>query len=158
MVVSRARMSQEYSTSVKIQIINPPSKVFEGIVNPKHMTNYWICESSGRMIEDTTVKWRFPEFKDSFNAEVKRIEEDKYVSFTWFADNHEDLVEICLESVGDKNTKVTITERRLDNGAMSLQWVKGSTEGWTNFLACLKAYLEYGINLRKGAFDFLRKQ
>lgn len=30
-----------------------------------------------------------------------------------------------------------------------------NTEGWANFLACLKAYLEYGINLRKGAFDFL---
>lgn len=29
-----------------------------------------------------------------------------------------------------------------------------NTEGWANFLACLKAYLDYGINLRKGAFDF----
>lgn len=34
----------------------------------------------------------------------------------------------------------------------------GNTDGWANFLACLKAYLEYGINLRKGAFDFLKKQ
>ena len=24
-------------------------------------------------------------------------------------------------------------------------------------LACLKCYLEYGINLRKGAFDYMRK-
>lgn len=24
------------------------------------------------------------------------------------------------------------------------------------FLACLKAYLEYGINLGKGAFDFMK--
>ncbi|WP_257093346.1 hypothetical protein [Sphingobacterium sp. E70] len=29
------------------------------------------------------------------------------------------------------------------------------TEGWANFLACMKAYLEYNINLRKGAFDFM---
>lgn len=149
-------MAQPFSTSVKIQILKPSSTVFEGIVNPDHMTQYWICESSGTMIEDTTVTWRFPEFPDPFNAEVKRIEKDKNVSFTWLADEHEDLVEIRLESLGDKGTKVTITERRLDNEAMSLEWVKGSTEGWTNFLACLKAYLEYGINLRKGAFDFLR--
>jgi uncharacterized protein YndB with AHSA1/START domain len=90
-----------------------------------------------------------------FNAEVKRIIKDKYVSFTWFADDHEDLVEMTLEPIGDRDTKVAITERRLDNEAMSLNWVKGSTEGWTNFLACLKAYLEYGINLRESAFDFL---
>ena len=149
-------MSQDFSTSVKIQILKPPSTVFEGIVNPKHMTKYWICESSGRMIEDTTVTWRFPEFEDSFNVEIKRIEKDRYISFTWVAEE-EDFVEMTLEPVED-GTKVTVTERRLDNDAMSLQWVKGSTEGWANFLACLKAYLEYGVNLRKGAFDFLRKK
>jgi hypothetical protein len=26
----------------------------------------------------------------------------------------------------------------------------GQVEGWTHFLCCLKAYLEYGINLRTG--------
>lgn len=35
-----------------------------------------------------------------------------------------------------------------------IKWLGQNTEGWANFLACLKAYLEYGINLRKGAFDF----
>ncbi len=148
-------MSHEFSTSVKLQILKPPSVVFEGIVDPEHMTNYWICESSGRMEENTTVTWRFPEFEDSFNAEIKRIEQDKYVSFVWFADGHKDIVELSLEPV-EGGTKVVITERRFDHDPMSLEWVRGSTEGWTNFLACLKAYLEYGINLRKGAFDFLR--
>ncbi len=147
---------QDYSTSVKIQVQKPPRVVFEGIVDPKNMTNYWISESSGRMIQDTKVTWKFPEFADPFNAEVKRIEEDKYVSFTWFADGHEDLVEITLEPIGDGDTKVTITERRLDNEEMGIQWVKGGTEGWSNFLACLKAYLEYGINLRKRSFEFLK--
>jgi len=33
----------------------------------------------------------------------------------------------------------------------------GNTGGWANFLACLKAYLEYGINLRKDSFDFMAK-
>ena len=28
----------------------------------------------------------------------------------------------------------------------------GQVEGWTHFLCCLKAYLEYSINLRVGAF------
>jgi hypothetical protein len=49
---------------------------------------------------------------------------------------------------------LTIT---MPHGASERKWLMGNTEGWANFLACLKAYLEYGINLRKGAFDFLKR-
>jgi uncharacterized protein YndB with AHSA1/START domain len=153
--MTESSATPEFSTSVKIQVLKPPRIVYNGIIDPKYMTNYWICESSGKMEENTTVTWRFPEFKDSFTADIKKLEADRYVSFTWIADGYEDLVEMRLEAV-EGGTKVTITERRFDNEDMSLQWVKGSTEGWTNFLASLKAYLEYGINLRKGAFDFLK--
>jgi len=41
--------------------------------------------------------------------------------------------------------------------AEGIEWYGRNTEGWVNFLACLKAYLEYKINLRKGAFEFMRK-
>jgi len=55
-------------------------------------------------------------------------------------------------------TLVTITEKSMDNDEAGIKWLKGNTEGWANFLACLKAYLEYGINLRKGAFDFMKNE
>jgi len=55
-------------------------------------------------------------------------------------------------------TVVTITEKGRENDeARARKWFMGNTEGWANFLACLKAYLEYRINLRKGAFDFLKR-
>jgi len=50
---------------------------------------------------------------------------------------------------------VTVSEKGRENDEPGIYWLKGNTEGWANFLACLKAYLEYGINLRQGAFDFL---
>jgi hypothetical protein len=40
----------------------------------------------------------------------------------------------------------------------NLNWALENSEGWANFLACMKAYLEYGIQLRKGAFEFMRKR
>jgi hypothetical protein len=52
-------------------------------------------------------------------------------------------------------TLVNITEKSRENNEAGIKWLKGNTEGWANFLACLKAWLEYGINLRKGAFDFM---
>jgi hypothetical protein len=54
------------------------------------------------------------------------------------------------------STLVSVTEKGMENNEAGIKWLIGNTEGWANFLACLKAYLEYGINLRKGAFDFLK--
>ncbi len=65
------------------------------------------------------------------------------------------LVEMILTPSGDSSTVVNITEKSGKNDEAGIKWLKGNTEGWANFLACLKAYLEYGINLRKGAFDFM---
>jgi hypothetical protein len=51
---------------------------------------------------------------------------------------------------------VTVTEKSRNNDEAGILWLRRNTEGWANFLACLKAWLEYGINLRKGAFDYLK--
>jgi hypothetical protein len=67
------------------------------------------------------------------------------------------LIEINLTSMPDHSTHVIITEKEMPNDEKGINWLKGNTEGWANFLACLKAWLEYGINLRKGAYEFYRK-
>lgn len=66
-----------------LQIQKPIQEVFEAIIDPAKMSNYFISESTGRMEEGKKLTWKFP-----------------------------------------------------------------------NFLACMKAYLEYGINLRIGGFYF----
>ena len=86
---------------------------------------------------------------------VGKIEKDKYISFYWDNDGIELFVEMTLTVIEDNSTLVTVTEKSRKNDEAGIKWLKGNTEGWANFLACLKAYLEYGINLRKGAFDFL---
>jgi hypothetical protein len=58
--------------------------------------------------------------------------------------------------VNDNATIVEVTEKSMKNDEAGIKWLKQNTEGWANFLSCLKAWLEYGINLRKGAFDFMK--
>jgi uncharacterized protein YndB with AHSA1/START domain len=137
-----------------IQILKSVNDVFEAIVNPSKMSNYFISKSTGRMEEGRQLKWQFPEFEMEFPIKVGKIEKDKYISFYWDLDGIELLVEITLTSIDNTATIVTITEKSRKNDEAGIKWLKGNTEGWANFLACLKAYLEYGINLRKGAFDF----
>jgi uncharacterized protein YndB with AHSA1/START domain len=138
-----------------LQIQKPVNEVFEAIVDPVKMSGYFISEGSGRMETGKLIKWKFPEFDIEFPVKIGIIEKDRYISYSWDIDGRQLLVEIMLASQGDNDTLVTITEGNLENNEEGIKWLKGNTEGWANFLACLKAYLEYGINLRKGAFDFL---
>lgn len=135
-----------------IQIQKPADEVFEGIVNPDFMTKYFISESSGRMESGKTLLWKFPEFPDEFPVSDIEIEANRSVSFVWDPDT---VVRIILDSQADGSTVVRVTEDGKSLNDKNIQWVISNSEGWANFLACMKAYLEYGIQLRKGAFDFM---
>jgi uncharacterized protein YndB with AHSA1/START domain len=138
-----------------IQILKPVSEIFEAIVDPEKMSNYFISKSSGRMVEGRKIMWQFPEFEMEFPIRVGKIIKDKYISYYWEIDGSELHVEMSLAPRDNNSTIVTITEKSRKNDEAGIKWLQGNTEGWANFLACLKAYLEYGINLRKGAFDFM---
>jgi uncharacterized protein YndB with AHSA1/START domain len=136
-----------------LQIGRPIDEVFEAIVDPATMSNYFISYGSGRMEEGKELTWRFPEFDMDIPVRVGKVEKDKYVSYYWDNEDKQTLVEIALSSYKD-HTVVTVTEKSMNNDEAGIKWLKGNTEGWANFLACLKAWLEYGVHLRKHAFDF----
>ena len=119
------------------------------------MSNYFISKSSGRIEEGKEIMWKFPEFDEEFPIRTGKLEKNKFISFYWDIDGKELFVEITLIQRKDNSTLVNITEKSMNNDETGIKWMKGNTEGWANFPACLKAYLEYGINLRKGAFEFM---
>jgi uncharacterized protein YndB with AHSA1/START domain len=139
-----------------LQVSKPVNEVFEAIVDPVKMSNYFISKGSGRLEEGKQIMWSFPEFDMEFPIRVDKIENNKFISFFWEMDGIELAVEITLTARADSSTLVSITEKSRKNDEAGIKWLMGNTEGWANFLACLKAYSEYGINLRKGAFDFLK--
>jgi uncharacterized protein YndB with AHSA1/START domain len=150
--------NQTLEIKTAIQILKPVNEVFEAIVDPAKMSNYFISKSSGRMEAGRQIIWKFPEFEIEFPVKVREIIKDKYISYYWDVDGVELLVEMTLSARGNDSTLVSITEKSMNNDEKGIKWLQGNTEGWANFLACLKAYLEYGINLRKGAFDFLSEK
>ena len=137
-----------------LQIQKPIHEVFEAIVDPAKMSNYFISGGSGRMEEGKEITWEFPEFNMKFPVHIGKIEKDRSISYRWGDSGKETTVEIVLEPFENNSTVVRITEKSMNNDEEGIKWLQGNTEGWANFLACLKAYLEHGINLRKGAFDF----
>ncbi|MGB3065355.1 SRPBCC domain-containing protein [Sphingobacterium thalpophilum] len=149
---------EKLTAKASIQIQKPIHEVFEAIVDPNKMSHYFIKGSTGRLETGKTIDWTFPEFADSFPVTGKTIEADSYISFDWSGGTAGQLVEIHLSTYGDSATVVKITEHEMNNDQDGILIMMRQTEGWANFLACLKAYLEYGINLRTGAFDFMFQQ
>jgi uncharacterized protein YndB with AHSA1/START domain len=150
--------TEKLEINVAMQIQRPVHQVYEAIVNPNIMSNYFISKSSGLMEEGNELIWNFPEFDLDCPVRVGKMVKDEYVSFYWIVDDIELLVEMFLTSNDDNSTLVTIHEKGMDNNEVGLKWLSGNSFGWANFLTCLKGYIEYKINLRKGAFDFLREE
>ncbi|SJZ77525.1 Uncharacterized conserved protein YndB, AHSA1/START domain [Chitinophaga eiseniae] len=140
--------------SASMRIAKPPQEVFEAIVDPQKMRNYFIASGSGRMVEGETVVWRFAEEAVNYDIPVKKVVKDKEIHFEWEgAPQHTTQVKIILSPSPNGGTLVKVTEGTLPLDEKGLKWFSQNTFGWTNFLDCLKAYLEYGIHLRKGAFE-----
>lgn len=140
-----------------MQIQKPNHEVFDAIILPEKMSNYFISQSTGIMEEGKNLIWKFPEFDFECLVKVQKVEKDKYISFYWENSGVDLLVEITLSEKENNSTLVSISEKSMENNEAGLKWLSGNSFGWSNFLACLKAYLEYNINLRKGAFDFMKK-
>ncbi len=141
--------------NTELQVRKPLHEVFEAVVNPEHMTQYFISESSGRMEPGKTLMWKFPEFSEEFPVYTEKIIPNELISFSWDNNGRSFIVEIRFTEKKNKSTLVSVSEAGAENNEEGILWLKQNTAGWANFLACLKAYLEHGINLRKGGFDYM---
>lgn len=143
---------EKLTAKAAISIQKPIAEIFEAIVNPEIMRQYFISKGSGRLEQGKEVIWEFPEFEGSYPVGVKEIITNQLVIIDWDPDS---IVRIELEEKSKNNTIIRVSEE--GNEQKEIKWAIGQTEGWTNFLTCMKAWLEYGIHLRNGAFDYLKK-
>lgn len=135
---------------VQLGILKPAGEIFDAIVNPDKMTKYFISESTGKMESGKTLTWKWTDYVGEHEIKVGKIEQDKVVSFEWNGSGLNCVVVITLESKGENKTLVKITESDWPADYKGANQCMGQVEGWTHFLLCMKAYLEYGIDLRAG--------
>jgi len=143
---------------IKIQVSKSREEVFNALTDRTKLSRFFISEASSDLEAGKQIIWKFPEFNFvEFSIEVLKVEHPEIIILTWEgAENHITTVTIELTKVEKNQTLVSVAEEGMQNDAEGIAWLGRNSEGWANFLVCLKAYLEYGINLRKGAFEFLR--
>ena len=138
------------SAKVQMGILKPANEIFDTIIDPEKMSRYFISGSTGRMESGKTLTWTWTDYEGEHEIKVGKIEKDKVVSFEWTGSGVNCVVVITLEAKSVNKTLVKITESEWPADYKGANQCMGQVEGWTHFLLCMKAYLEYGIDLRIG--------
>jgi uncharacterized protein YndB with AHSA1/START domain len=141
-------MEPKFQVQLKIQ--KPVAEVFDAVVDPKKLTGYFIKTSSGPLAEGTTVKWKFAEVPTPFDVIVRQVVKDDRITFEWPAKDYNTKVEMVFKALDTQNTMVQISESGWHGDPEGVKLSYGNAGGWMHMMCCLKAYIEYGINLRAG--------
>lgn len=125
------------------------NELFDAIVLGDKLKNHFVNNTSGDLQEKRTVRWNFGD-QGEVDVRVMTLIPNALIAFQWAATGVTTEVEIRLEAITAKLTKITISEGewRLDKDAFA-EGIE-QAHGWTGFIDGLKAYLLFNINLREG--------
>ncbi|EKU48196.1 SRPBCC domain-containing protein [Staphylococcus massiliensis] len=118
--------------------------VFQSIVQPERIKNFWFSNSSDLWEEGKTVELTYEEYDAKVEIEVKEMIYYEYINYVWEGRN----VFMEFKQDGD-GTLLTVRETGFEiDSPTAVQEMIGNKEGWVYMLSCLKAYLEGDLNLR----------
>jgi uncharacterized protein YndB with AHSA1/START domain len=139
---------------VQLKIRKPVAEVFDGVVNPKKLAGYFVAKASGPLEPGKTVKWSFPEpqFSEPFDVSCREVVKNERIVFEWPAGEGpaKTRVQMSFKPLDPQNTMVQISESGWPDTEKGYERAFGNAGGWMHMVAAMKAYLEYGINLRAG--------
>jgi uncharacterized protein YndB with AHSA1/START domain len=158
----------ELKFKVAARIAKPVSEVFEAVANPTELSRYFTTGGAkGRLETGSTVTWDFHDYPGAFPVEVVEVEKDRRIVLRWAANEgapsdgdaavtasagYQTTVTMTFEPLDDGRTLVSISEEGWRETPGGLKASYGNCQGWTQMLCAMKAYVEYGINLREGMF------
>src|SRR5687767_6235856 len=156
----------ELKFRVAARIARPVHEVFEAVVDPQQLSQYFTTGgANGRLETGATVTWDFHDFPGAFPVEVIEVVPDERIVLKWEANEggpaegadpqgagYQTTVTMNFKPTDDGRTLVEIEERGWRESEGGLKASYGNCMGWSQMLAALKMWVEHGINLREGAY------
>ncbi len=153
-------MELKFKVQTKIQ--KPVAEVFDAVYNPSKLSGYFTNGgASAPLDEGTTVEWAFADNpgdeKMKFPVEVKKMIQNELIELGWEGTKGlQTHVRMEFEADGE-DTIVRVSETGWRETQADLDSSYLNCFGWGQMISALKAYVEYGIDLRKGAFTGIYK-
>ena len=145
-------MSRNYTVRTKIE--RPVADVFDAIVSRDRMKRYFVNGASGNLVEGETVTWRWDHYGEN-PVVVKKVVSNELIELAldskeWDktkSEAYEVLVIFEFEELED-GTMLSISEQGWKTDADGLKGSHDNCSGWTHMAMCLKAHIEYDVDLR----------
>ena len=139
----------DFDVNVRERILKPVNEVFDAVVDPKKMTNYFISGASGPL-KPGRVEWEFGDVAATVSIDVLEVEDNRKIVYESSALGARIRTTIQFAPDGPSATVVTITDSKFPLTEEGVKRALGQNAGWTYTLCGLKAYVQFGINLRTG--------
>eukprot|EP00762_Andalucia_godoyi_P004001 ANDGO_05742.mRNA.1 hypothetical protein len=139
-----------YYAKAGIKVRKPATEVFEAVADPQKLSSYFVSTASGRIEPGAELTWSFAEFGVTFKVVVIEVVPNERIVIEWPASGTNNKFAMTFRALNEGNTFVEVIETGWDDAPANLEQSYGQTKGWMHMLCSLKAYLEYGINLREG--------
>lgn len=134
----------------KMSIAKPAREVFEAIVDPAKIGNFWFSSSSERWEPGKTILLRYEEYNAEGEITVKEIDEGRKIVYEWdYGNLHR--VTLTFTPTDETSTIVEINEEGFVESDDLIPSIVGNKGGWVYMLTCLKGYLEHGITTLRAA-------
>jgi uncharacterized protein YndB with AHSA1/START domain len=139
----------EFKFQIQTKILKPVQEVFDAVANPEKLSGYF-TKSATPMREGEKAIWSFYEVPEEFPVQIRQIVPNQLIVFEWDSHGAMTRVEMRFEPIDAKTTMLKISESGWPETQKGLNSSYDNCQGWTHMSLCLKAYVEYGINLREG--------
>jgi uncharacterized protein YndB with AHSA1/START domain len=139
----------DFDVNVRERILKLVSEVFDAVMDPRKMSNYFISGASGP-IEVGRVEWEFGDIGVKVSVDVLEVETNRRIVLESCALGPRIRTTMEFAADGPDATVVTVSESKFSMTEDGVKLALGQTAGWTHTLCGLKAYVQFGINLRTG--------
>ncbi|WP_028954913.1 SRPBCC domain-containing protein [Sulfitobacter sp. 20_GPM-1509m] len=146
----------ELKFSVAGRISKPVDEVFEAVVSPDSLSQYFTTGGAkGRLQTGAEVTWDFHDFPGAFPVLVQEVVQNEKIVLQWEADRKTatwTTVTMEFTPLDANRTLVRISELGWPDTEAGLTSCLGNCEGWTGMLCAMKVWMEHGIKLRDGFY------
>lgn len=139
-IVARARTT----------IVAPIEAVFDAIVQARTLATYFPDRASGDLVAGAVVTWEFRHAQAVVDLNVTEVTRPSAIAFEWDAAKAGIKPVRFQLSRSTDATRVAVTESGFAVTSEGAAKAVQQTAGWAEFLAFLKAHVQFGIELRTG--------
>jgi len=158
----------ELNFRISGRIAKPVEDVFEAIVNPDSLSEFFTTGGAkGRLEEGATVMWSFAEAPGEFPVKIVELVPNKKIVFEWnayegktgeigaemFTADYMTTVTMLFTATDDGRTLVQIIEEGWPETPGGLRGSYTNCEGWTIMLLAMKSWLEHRIDIAKDLYS-----